>query len=72
MKDWITEQYIKEAQTGRTYGFSQIEAYRNLVGKTIEFDYINYKGVKGHRKARIITFSYGSNEYHPETWRRTI
>jgi hypothetical protein len=35
-------------------------------GEPIEFDYVNWKGVKGHRTARVILFSYGSTEYHPE------
>lgn len=32
----------------------------------IEFDYINWKGIAGHRKVKVLGFSYESNEYHPE------
>jgi predicted DNA-binding transcriptional regulator YafY len=33
----------------------------------IEFDYVNWKGIKGHRKVEIDEFHYGSTKYHPET-----
>ncbi len=32
----------------------------------IEFDYVNWKGVKGKRKALITSYHYGSNEWHKE------
>jgi hypothetical protein len=32
----------------------------------IKFDYVNWKGVKGHRKVQIDEFYFGSTEYHPE------
>jgi hypothetical protein len=32
----------------------------------IEFDYFNWKGIKGHRKVLVTMFHYGSTEYHPE------
>lgn len=35
-------------------------------GNVIEFDYINWKGEKGHRKAIIKGFYYGNTEYHKE------
>lgn len=33
----------------------------------IEFDYINWKGVKGRRRIEVNDFLFTSNEYHPET-----
>ncbi len=35
-------------------------------GLFIEFDYINWKGVKGRRKALVRNIYYGFSEYHPE------
>lgn len=32
----------------------------------IEFDYVNWKGVNGHRKVMACKVYYGSTEYHPE------
>ena len=32
----------------------------------VEFDYVNWKGEKSKRRARLLSFFYGSNEYHPE------
>ena len=32
----------------------------------IKFDYVNWRGVKGERKARAIEIYHGSTEYHPE------
>ena len=32
----------------------------------IEFDYTNYKGEQGHRRALVQNFKYGSTEYHKE------
>lgn len=32
----------------------------------IEFDYVNWKGVNGHRKVKVLSFGYSSNAYHPE------
>jgi hypothetical protein len=35
-------------------------------GSYIEFDYINYKQVKGHRKVKVQRISFGSTKHHPE------
>lgn len=35
-------------------------------GQVIEFDYKNWKGIKGHRKAVVILPHYGHTKYHPE------
>lgn len=35
-------------------------------GNLITFDYTNWRGEQGHRKAIVQEFSYGSNEYHKE------
>jgi hypothetical protein len=35
-------------------------------GLHIEFDYMNWKGVFGHRTIRVKQFYFGSTEYHPE------
>lgn len=35
-------------------------------GNVIEFDYVNWKGEKGHRRALIKGFYYGATEYHKE------
>jgi predicted DNA-binding transcriptional regulator YafY len=32
----------------------------------IEFDYVNWKGVKGRRKVEVNEFHYDSTKYHPE------
>jgi hypothetical protein len=32
----------------------------------IEFDYVNWKGKKGHRKARVLGFFFGTTEFHKE------
>lgn len=32
----------------------------------LEFDYINWKGIKGHRKVKVFAIYYGGTEYHPE------
>jgi hypothetical protein len=32
----------------------------------IEFDYINWKGIKSKRKALVMSFWFGSNEWHKE------
>lgn len=34
--------------------------------QAIMFDYINYRGEKSSREARIISFYFGSTEYHKE------
>lgn len=34
---------------------------------TIEFDYINWKGLKGKRTVKILGFYYGSTDYHKES-----
>jgi hypothetical protein len=36
-------------------------------GDLIEFDYINYKGIAGHRTVKVRGFRFGSNEFHPES-----
>lgn len=33
-------------------------------GQIIEFDYTNYRGEKGQRKAMFESIYWGSNEYH--------
>jgi hypothetical protein len=35
-------------------------------GSYIEFDYINWKGAKGHRKVKVNCIYYGATSYHPE------
>lgn len=35
-------------------------------GTVIEFDYVNWRGVSGHRKAEVMSTFYGSTEHHPE------
>lgn len=35
-------------------------------GATISFDYVNWKGRAGKRRATIKRLVYGSNEWHPE------
>ena len=37
-----------------------------ITGTLIEFDYVNYKGELGHRRAEVQGVFFGSNEYHPE------
>lgn len=32
----------------------------------IEFDYVNWRGVEGHREVRAIRIFFGSTEYHKE------
>lgn len=32
----------------------------------IEFDYVNWKSIKGKRVVKILGFYYGSSEYHKE------
>ncbi len=32
----------------------------------IKFDYVNWKGVAGHREVKIIRVFFGTTEYHPE------
>ena len=34
-------------------------------GSYIEFDYINWKDEKGHRKVKVKRIFFGENEYHP-------
>lgn len=36
------------------------------IGMTIQFDYVNWQGVKATRKAEVQSFHYGATEYHPE------
>lgn len=36
------------------------------VGMYLEFDYVNWKGKKGHRSVEIQGIFYGSTDYHPE------
>ena len=36
------------------------------LGVEVEFDYTNWKGEKSRRRAKLMDFYYGSNEYHPE------
>jgi predicted DNA-binding transcriptional regulator YafY len=39
------------------------------MGKYIEFDYVNWKGINGHRKVEVYKIYWGSNEYHKkEQW----
>lgn len=35
-------------------------------GSCIEFDYVNWKGIKGHRKVVFGRLLFGSTEYHSE------
>jgi hypothetical protein len=42
------------------------ELYEIVHHDKIEFDYVNWKGNKGHRRAEIDEFYYGSTEYHPK------
>lgn len=35
-------------------------------GTKIAFDYVNWQGVQGHRRAKIEKVMFGSTEYHPE------
>lgn len=35
-------------------------------GSIIEFDYVNWKGIKGQRKVEVRKFYYGSTDFHPE------
>jgi len=35
-------------------------------GDVIEFDYTNWKGIKGKRSVVVYGFHFGSNEWHPE------
>lgn len=35
-------------------------------GSYIKFDYLNWKGVYGHREARVISIFFGSTEHHKE------
>ncbi len=32
----------------------------------IEFDYVNWKGLKSRRRMEVGELHYGSNEFHPE------
>jgi predicted DNA-binding transcriptional regulator YafY len=32
----------------------------------IEFDYVNWKGKKGHRIVEVLGFVYGTTEFHKE------
>lgn len=32
----------------------------------LEFDYVNWKGIKGHRRVEVFSIYYGNTEYHPE------
>ncbi|MCM3387261.1 hypothetical protein M3649_03830 [Ureibacillus chungkukjangi] len=32
----------------------------------IEFDYVNWRGEKGHRRTEVNMLYFGSTEYHPE------
>lgn len=36
------------------------------VGMDINFDYVNWKGNKGHRRVQIMGFYYGKTEFHSE------
>ena len=33
-------------------------------GVVIEFDYVNYRGVEGKRKAKVLSIYNGETEYH--------
>jgi hypothetical protein len=35
-------------------------------GIHIEFDYVNWKGIFGHRKVKVGSVFLGSTEFHPE------
>lgn len=35
-------------------------------GSYIEFDYVNWKGVFGHRKVKVSRIYFGSTNYHKE------
>lgn len=38
-------------------------------GSYIKFDYINWRGVQGHRQVKVKRIFFGLNEYHPgEQW----
>ena len=43
--------------------------YKQMIGSgsVIEFDYVNWKGEKGHRRALVSGFYYGNTEYHKES-----
>ncbi len=32
----------------------------------LEFDYTNWKGVKGHREVKVVRIYFGSTDYHKE------
>jgi predicted DNA-binding transcriptional regulator YafY len=34
------------------------------IGKILEFDYLNWKGEKGHRRVQVNRIYYGSTVYH--------
>jgi predicted DNA-binding transcriptional regulator YafY len=34
--------------------------------RAVEFDYTNYKGESGKRRAQIVSIFYGSNKWHTE------
>lgn len=33
----------------------------------LEFDYVNWRGVKGHREVKVIRIFFGSTGYHKES-----
>jgi|GEM_PF-1692669 len=35
-------------------------------GDIVEFDYLNWKGIKGHRTVFIKCFKFGQTKYHPK------
>lgn len=44
----------------------EIEMFKVVPGDRLEFDYVNWKGEKGHREVEVLGLYYGSNEFHPE------
>ncbi len=38
----------------------------NIINKTIEFTYTNWKGNIDKRKAKVVSLFWGSTHYHPE------
>lgn len=42
--------------------------YKQMMGagSVIDFEYVNWKGEKGYRRALIKGFYYGNTEYHKE------
>jgi hypothetical protein len=43
-----------------------MDIFEITIGTYLEFDYINWKGVKGHRSAEVQGIYYGSTKFHKE------